>query len=93
MKQHIIYISTSYINQGIIPQTFLSKITLAQKCRRVAWATIRKKSLGEPLLVSPGRGMLAWARKLVPATVPSCSNHPNTTPKAKTAFSSTHGSI
>jgi len=25
MKQHIIYISTSYINQGIIPQTFLVK--------------------------------------------------------------------
>jgi len=37
---------------------------------------IEQQVLGEPLLISPRRGKLAWARKPVPAIVLSSDSHP-----------------
>jgi len=40
----------------------LSETFTRLKPERVAWATLRAKSLGEPKLISPRRDGLAWAR-------------------------------
>jgi len=37
MKQHIIYISTSYINQGIISSNFSSKASKSNKQTSTSW--------------------------------------------------------
>ena len=52
-----------------------------------------KSFWASPLLVSPRRGMLAWARKLVPATVYSHNRYTYPKPKSQTTFLSHHSSI
>jgi len=47
----------------------LSETFACLKPERVAWATLRVKSLGEPKLISPRRDGLAWARLLDLAAV------------------------
>jgi len=59
---------------------------------RVAQATTRTRNQDELPLASPRQDVLAWARKLVLATVLSCDNHTNINPIAKMACSSSHSS-
>jgi len=56
-------------------------------------SSLRQKGLAQALSVSPRWGTLAWARKLVPTTVPSCNSHTNAILTTQKAFSSTHSSI
>ena len=51
-------------------------------CSKHSWLPERrlsKNSLGEPLLISPKQGMLAWVRKPVLTIVLSCNSPVNTT--------------
>ena len=51
-----------------------ARCSLAQEQRGSPERPLAWSSLGEPLLISPRRDMLAWARKLVPTIVLSCNS-------------------